>query len=99
MVASVIAWILSVIFAYVTNRMFVFHSTVTEKKAVLKEFFSFVSARIFSFLMELLLMYVMVDRLQINDLISKFVIGFVVIALNYIFSKLWIFKEKKKEIA
>ena len=99
MVASVIAWILSVIFAYVTNRMFVFHSTVTEKKAVLKEFFSFVSARIFSFLMELLLMYVMVDRLQINDLISKFVIGFVVIALNYIFSKLWIFKEEKKETA
>lgn len=96
MAASVVAWVVSVLFAYVTNRNFVFHSSVSAWKERAREFVSFVAARIFSFFMELLLMYVMVDRLEINDLISKFVIGFVVVASNYIFSKLWIFKDGNK---
>lgn len=94
LVSNTIAWIAAVLFAYLTNRRFVFHSEVKESKAVRKEFLSFVSARVFSFLVEQAMFFVMVTLLHFNDLISKFVIGFVVIVLNYIFSKLWIFKKK-----
>ncbi len=96
MTANVIAWIVAVLFAYWTNRTFVFHSSAKGTKAMLKEFSSFISARIFSFLVELGMFYIFVDWLEINDLISKLIISVVVIILNYIFSKLWIFKKKEK---
>ena len=97
MVSNVIAWVAAVLFAYVTNRTFVFHSEAKGAKAIWKEFGAFVAARIFSFVVELVGMYLMVDVFKINDLISKVVIGVVVIILNYIFSKLFIFKKKKQK--
>lgn len=97
MVSNTLAWIVSVLFAYWTNRNFVFHSEVVDLKGRMQEFLSFVGARIFSFLVEQVLFFFMVTLLSINDLISKLVIGIVVILLNYIFSKLWIFKGKKNE--
>ncbi|MGN0347093.1 MAG: GNAT family N-acetyltransferase [Lachnospiraceae bacterium] len=94
-VSNVIAWVVAVIFAYWTNRKFVFHSEVVDGKGVAKEFFSFVGARVFSFLVEQFLFMLMLDLLHSNDLVAKLVIGIVVIILNYIFSKLWIFQKKK----
>ncbi len=94
MVSNVIAWVAAVLFAYWTNRTFVFCSMVHGTKAVAKEFAAFISARIASFAIESILLYLMVDWLAINDLISKILISVVTIVLNYIFSKLWIFKKK-----
>ena len=65
-----------------------------KRDVFMKEFASFIGARIFSFVVEQVLFYMMVDRLLINDLISKLVISVVVIILNYIFSKMWIFGKK-----
>lgn len=93
-VSNVIAWVVAVIFAYWTNRKFVFHSEIVDGKGMAKEFFSFVGARVFSFLAEQLLFSLMLDFLYCNDLVAKLVIGIVVIILNYIFSKLWIFRKK-----
>lgn len=94
MAANVTAWVAAVLFAYWTNRTFVFRSHITGFKEIMKEFVSFVSARIVTFLIESLMFFVMIDWLHINDLISKLIISIVVIILNYVFSKLWIFKKK-----
>lgn len=95
LIATAFAWVVAVLFAYWTNRTFVFKSKITDKTGVWKEFSAFVSARIVTGIMELVIMYVMVDLADINDMISKFVCNVVVIISNYIFSKLWVFKKKE----
>ncbi|HFL3157435.1 TPA: GtrA family protein [Clostridioides difficile] len=95
MVANALAWILAVLFAYVTNKFFVFESKRIEIKFLFKEFLSFVSFRLLSGVVEMLIMYVMIDLLFVNDVIVKIFTNIVVIVLNYLFSKMIIFKNKK----
>ncbi|HCQ6003582.1 TPA: GtrA family protein [Clostridioides difficile] len=91
-VANALAWILAVLFAYVTNKFFVFESKRIEIKFLFKEFLSFVSFRLLSGVVEMLIMYVMIDLLFVNDVIVKVFTNIVVIVLNYLFSKMIIFK-------
>ncbi|WP_333953630.1 GtrA family protein [Clostridioides difficile] len=95
MVANALAWILAVLFAYVTNKFFVFESKRIEIRFVFKEFLSFVSFRLLSGVVEMLIMYIMIDLLFVNDVIVKIFTNIVVIVLNYLFSKMIIFKNKK----
>lgn len=90
------AWILSVLFAYVTNRRWVFHSTVRGAKEIGKEFAAFLAARISTGLLDMLVMYVFVDVLGWNDMIMKLASNVIVVILNYIFSKFFIFKKKEE---
>lgn len=93
---NVIAWVVAVLFAYWTNRNFVFKSRVTGAKEIFKEFMAFVGSRIFSFVVEqgMFLAFIMMN---ISDIIGKIIIGVVVIILNFIFSKLLVFRKKKRE--
>lgn len=93
MAATVISWVLTVVFAYWTNRTFVFKSQNRDISAVVKEFISFIGARVATEVLEIVLMYVMVDVLAINDKISKLVCQTIVILANYVLSKIWIFKK------
>ena len=93
MAATVLSWVLTVVFAYWTNRTFVFKSQNKDTGSVVKEFVSFIGARIATEVLELVLMYVMVDLLSINDKISKLVCQVLVILANYVLSKIWIFKK------
>ena len=77
-----------------TNKFFVFESRETDLKYILKEFRAFVSCRIFSGVVELVIIFVMATLMGINDLFVKIVTNVVVIVLNFIFSKLIIFKKK-----
>lgn len=97
MVATVLSWLLTVFFAYWTNRTFVFKSKNTGKTNIFKELCSFIGARIATELLELLLMYLMVDLAHINSKIAKLVAQAAVIITNYILSKIWIFKDSKVE--
>ena len=92
-IANTISWILSVAFAYITNKLFVFNSKTKNKEAIV-EMIKFVSSRIITFLIDLILMFIFVKTLKINNDISKLIVQFVVLALNYIFSKLLVFKNK-----
>lgn len=92
--ANLIAWIAGVIFAFVTNKLFVFESKSWKPSVAGKEFTGFMSARIFSLVIEMLGMFVMVTLLTWNELVAKLIVGIVVIIMNYIFSKLLIFKKK-----
>ena len=92
--ANLIAWIAGVIFAFVTNKLFVFESKSWKPSVAGKEFTGFMSARVFSLVVEMLGMFVMVTLLVWNELVAKLIVGVIVIIINYIFSKLLIFKKK-----
>ena len=115
MVSTAAAWVLSVLFAYITNKLFVFESRSFEAKVLLKEMLSFFLCRLATGLMDMAIMYVFVDldvlklmhiQWSINLGITTVTIGFnvivkilsnvLVIILNYIFSKLIIFRKKEK---
>lgn len=95
--ANTIAWVAGVLFAFFTNKLFVFESKSWKPSVALKEFIAFVGARILSFLAESLLMFLMVTVLSWNELLAKIIVSVVVIVMNYVFSKLFIFKSKKVE--
>ena len=88
-ISNIIAWFFSVLFAYITNRIWVFESKSPD---ILKEMSLFFGGRIFSGVVDTGLMYLFIDILTIGDLISKIVVQIIVIILNYVFSKLIVFK-------
>lgn len=92
-VSNVIAWIASVLFAFITNKLFVFESRGKKFKESLKEAISFFSFRLLSLLFDMGIMYLLIDILSVNELISKILSNIFVIIINYIFSKLFIFKK------
>lgn len=95
--ANTIAWVVGVLFAFFTNKLFVFESKSWKPSVAGKEFIAFVGARILSFVAESVLMFLMVTVLSWNELIAKIIVGIVVIIMNYVFSKLFIFKKEKTE--
>ncbi len=97
LVSTVIAQIISIIFAYVTNKMFVFKSKNLSKKEFFREMFSFFGFRILSLFLDMGFMYIFVDLLYLNDVIMKLVSNILIVIANYIFSKLFIFKKKTKK--
>ncbi len=89
-IANIISWTFSVLFAYVTNRKYVFQS---KNKKILKELFSFVSSRILTLILDMGIMFLWVTVLNGNDKIAKLFVQVIVIIANYIFSKIIVFKE------
>ena len=91
-VANVISWIGAVIFAYFTNRKFVFES---KEKNMLKEASKFAISRVGTLLMDMLIMFVTVNLMNIQHWIAKLIVQVVVTILNYIFGKFLVFNKKK----
>ena len=91
-----IAWVAAVIFAFITNKIWVFKSKTLEIEQVIKELIAFFSARLSTGLLDMAIMYVGVDLLKVNSIYSKIISGVVVVILNYIFSKLFIFRKNKE---
>ena len=89
--SNVLSWILAVTFAFFTNKTYVFKSN----NNLIKEVINFFISRLSTLIIEVLLMIIMVDILKINDIFSKVFIQFIVIVLNYVFSKLFVFNSKK----
>lgn len=96
-IAIIISWVVAVIFAYFTNRRFVFESKNENK---LKEFISFVVARIATLLLEMFIMWFFVTLLKLNSdlyvVIFTLVAQVAVVIGNYIFNKLFVFKKTDK---
>ncbi len=87
------AWCTAVLFAYITNRKLVFRSQNTKVKAVLTEFAFFVGCRLLTGILDLLIMYIFVDRIGVNDLLMKMISNLLVMLGNYIASRLLIFRK------
>ncbi len=90
--ANILSWICAVIFAYIANKIYVFESK-TNKKETAKEFVKFTIARIATLLIDLTTMYILVKIIEVNNDISKIILQFIIVILNYLFSKLLVFKK------
>lgn len=90
--SNILAWILSVLFAFITNKLFVFESRSFRANIVLKEALSFFWARLLTGVLDVVIMYFAVDVFSLNSTLCKLASNVLVILLNYIFSKVWIFK-------
>lgn len=90
--SNLIAWFISVLFAFITNKMFVFNNTDFKTSFLLKELSEFLISRAFTGILDMFLFNYLVNNLSINDVFSKLLIGFIITILNYIISKFFIFK-------
>lgn len=110
LLTNVIAWVVSVAFAYVTNKLFVFESKSWKGNVICKEIPSFVGARVFSLGVESLGLLVFVKWLGFGEfsfnlagfvisgkILTKIGLAVIVVVMNYVFSKFIIFKKKEKE--
>ena len=88
---TVLSWIVAVSFAYITNRKYVFYS---KEKNIYREFFEFICSRVLSLLSEIAIMFILVDFLNIQDKLAKIIVQILIMILNYIFSKIFVFREK-----
>ena len=93
-VATTVAWIISVIFAFFTNKLYVFNSKDLSINRILKELVNFGFFRVLSLLVDLLIMFLLIDLFMINDIVAKITANIVVIVLNYVTSKYLTFRNK-----
>lgn len=94
--STIIAWCISVLFAYVTNRIYVFKSKNTTIKSIIYEVITFIGCRILSGILDFVIMYVFIDLIKLDDLFIKIISNIIVIAFNYVASKILIFKKMQK---
>lgn len=93
-VSNMIAWVVAVAFAFLTNKPFVFHSHDWSAQTVLPELTKFVSCRIASGVLETVILFLSVDCMNWNGNIWKLVTQVLVIIINYVGSKLLVFRKK-----
>ena len=91
-IATAVAWAVSVLFAYIVNKIFVFQSYSMKPAYLAKEMASFVACRVLSGAMEMIFMIVMVSWLGMGEYISKIIVSVAGGIANYVFSKGFIFK-------
>lgn len=89
-IANILSWIGAVTFAYFTNKYYVFKDNSKDRTGVIK----FFSSRIVTLLIDMLLMYIFVTKLSLNDKIMKIIVQVIVIVGNYVLSKFFVFKKK-----
>lgn len=94
-VSNIIAIIVAIFFQYISNKFVVFESKGNSLKENIKEFFSFISCRLVTMIMDQAMMTIGIEKLGINELVMKVIVNIIVIIVNYIFSKLIIFRKKK----
>lgn len=95
--SNILAWAIAVIFAFITNKIFVFQSNKWENSVVFDEFRKFISARFLSGGIEMVILFIFVNYLYLSDDVVKIFTNILIIIINYIFSKLIIFKTKEQQ--
>lgn len=110
LLTNFIAWVVSVVFAFITNKLFVFESKSWKANVIAKEIPSFIGARVFSLGVEELGLFVFITWLGFDSFVLEILPGFalggkmlvkialavIVVVMNYVFSKFIIFKNKEK---
>ena len=90
--SNVIAWFFAFAFAFITNKAIVFQSRGWRDRTALREFASFLAVRLFTLVLDTVLLYILVEWLLVDRLLSKVVVNVIVILVNYAVSKFFIFK-------
>lgn len=94
-VSNICAWVLSVLFAFITNKIWVFESKTLKANVLIFEVLSFFGCRLATGLLDLAIMYVTVDRLALSGIFMKCISNVIVIIVNYAASKMIIFKKQE----
>lgn len=92
-ISTSISWVVAVIFAYIFSRILVFKSSVNTIKGIARESYEFLKYRIISLFIDVALMVLLVSLLSVDELTSKVLVQIVIVIINYIFSKYFIFKK------
>ncbi len=92
-ISDIPSWTAAMIFAFFTNKYFVFKSQALSKRKIFREFLSFALCRVGSFILELGFLFVTVDIFSYNEIAMKLLISIIAVMLNYIGSKLFVFKK------
>lgn len=95
-VANIISIIAAILFAYMVNSKFVFQDKCETLRDHIQPFMKFISARLVTMVIEVGGVWLLVEILRMNDMMGKFITQFIVLALNYIFSKFFVFTTGKK---
>lgn len=93
--STIIAWVIAVLAAFLTNKPFVFESHDWSPKVLFPEAASFFGCRVGSGIVELVLMHVTVEMLGLPGMVMKLLVNVIVVILNYVASKLLVFRNKK----
>lgn len=93
-ISNAIGWFLSVLFAFFTNKYFVFASVNKDLGSFIREMLLFYWYRILSFVVDMALMILLIEVIHASDFWAKMVTQVAVVVLNYFFSKFFIFKKK-----
>ncbi len=95
--ATVIAWILSVLFAYITNKIYVFQQKTSDMRSLMRELTAFFSVRLLSLGIDLGMMILLVSQFHTNETLAKILDNVVIVIVNYIASKWLVFKKTTEE--
>lgn len=95
LISNVIAWFLSVLFAFWVNKVYVFRSYEKDIKTMVREFGTFLSARVLSGALETGMLALFVETMHLNDSAVKIAASVLVVIINYVLSKLIIFKKQE----
>ena len=92
LLANIFSWIIAVLFAYITNRNYVFKVLETDIKMVLRQMWDFFGARILTLILEEFIIYIFITCMNYNTIMIKVIAQIIVILTNYILSKWYVFK-------
>ena len=91
-IANIVSWIAAVTFAYFSNRILVFKS---KNKHIFKEAIQFYGSRLLTLFLDMFFMFMFVTIFKLNDKLCKILVQFIILVLNYIISKFFVFYKKK----
>jgi len=94
-ITNLISWITSVSFAYITNKIYVFNY---HNQNLIQEIIKFYTSRLTTLLLDIILMHIFVTKLNLNDKIIKLIVAIIIIIINYITSKILVFKNNKENL-
>lgn len=97
LIANVISWVLAVLFAFFTNRIWVFAAPTKNVEEFMKQLVSFAGGRVLTLVIEEIILLVFITMLHFNSMLIKFIAQVVVIILNYVISKLLVFRKDKNK--
>lgn len=95
LIANIIAWVAGVIFAFITNKLFVFESKSKESKTIFKELTTFTTSRLLTLGLEEIMIFVFITKMGLNSTIIKLIAQFLVVVFNYMLSKIFVFKKER----
>ena len=91
-IANIFSWILAVLFAFITNRIWVFNAPTNTNVEFVRQMLSFFGGRILTLVIEEIIIFIFITKLEFDSVIVKLIAQIIVIVMNYVVSKLFVFK-------